>query len=386
DPNDIAEYASSMPIPATAGKPTADELKLMKEWIKEDAQTKAIIGRKLSPIVQNILDEGLSARDQWEMLAKRFARLDVTSQYELRSQLFTERLKDAEDAPRYLGVFENGRRRFAEMRITFTDEEAIFMLLNGLPDTPQWVVFRSLTIGLYNSANVTAPSSSAATTTTSPATTVSFEQMARPGSEYTNAANAASWGPDRKVSNPTTGVRMHKHNPKGVPCDNPACTGLPRSLTHDRAHCLQPGGGMENRAPWAQQKGKSKKDVSASATETKAIENAPAVATTQTAASAVTTESQHRQNLSFAVIEEVDQDYSHLALRSTSTILDSGTTSTLIMDRNAFWTYSQSSSVKVKTANHGYLPTSGRGDCVADLVINGDSYRIRLTDCLHAPG
>ncbi|KAG1834039.1 hypothetical protein DFJ58DRAFT_847685 [Suillus subalutaceus] len=401
DPNDIAEYTSSMPKPVTAGQPTADELKLMKEWIKEDAQMKAIIGHKLSPIVQNILDEGLLARDQWEMLVKRFAHLDMTLQYELCSQLFMEKLKDAEDATRYLGVFKNGCRRFAEMQIAFMDEEAIFMLLNGLPDTPQWVVFRSLTIGLYSSANVIASSSS--TTTTSPTTTVSFEQvatsfteeanrqqshlkMARPGSEYTNVANAASWGPDRRTSNLTTGVRMHKHNPKGLPCDNPACAGLPRSLTHNQVHCLQPGGDMEGKAPWAQQKGKPKKDVSASATETKANEDAPAAATTQTAASAVTTELQHRQNLSFAIIEEVDQDYSHLALCSTSTILESGTTSTLIMDRDVFWTYSQNSFVKVKTANHGYLSTSGHGDCMADLVINGNSFRIRFTDCLHAPG
>ena len=142
---------------------------------------------------------------------------------------------------------------------------------------------------------------------------------------------------------------------------------------------------MEGKAPWVQ-KGKSKKDITASVTESKASENTPATPTTQTAASAITSESTHRQNLSFAVIEEVDQDYSHLALRSTSTILDSGTTSTLIMDCNVFWTYSLNSSVKVKTANHDYLSTSGRGDCIADLVINGHSYRIRLTDCLHASG
>ncbi|KAG2751742.1 hypothetical protein P692DRAFT_20708322, partial [Suillus brevipes Sb2] len=52
--------------------------------------------------------------------------------FELRSQLFSERLKDADDAARYLGVFENGHRRFAEMGITFTEEVCVFMLLNGL--------------------------------------------------------------------------------------------------------------------------------------------------------------------------------------------------------------------------------------------------------------
>jgi len=108
DPNNFAEYASNFPVPATPGQPTTDERKNMKEWIKEDAQAKAIIGRKLSPVVQNMLDEALSAHEQWDVLAQRFSCLDVTSQFKLRSQLFSERLKDAEDAPRYLGVLENG--------------------------------------------------------------------------------------------------------------------------------------------------------------------------------------------------------------------------------------------------------------------------------------
>ncbi|KIK32891.1 hypothetical protein CY34DRAFT_100585, partial [Suillus luteus UH-Slu-Lm8-n1] len=85
-----------------------------------------------------MLGEKVTARHQWQFLHKRFACLDVTSQFELRDQLFSERLKDAEDASRYLSVFENGRRRFAEMGVTFTDEESIWMLLHGLPDTPQW--------------------------------------------------------------------------------------------------------------------------------------------------------------------------------------------------------------------------------------------------------
>jgi hypothetical protein len=66
DPADVGEYASSMPTLATAGQPTAAELLLMKAWVKEDAQAKVIIGRRLSPIVQNMLGEKLTARQQWE--------------------------------------------------------------------------------------------------------------------------------------------------------------------------------------------------------------------------------------------------------------------------------------------------------------------------------
>lgn len=75
DTNNFAEYASTFPVASTPGQPTADERKSMKEWIKEDAQAKAIIGRKLSPVVQEMLDESLSAREQWNVLAQC---LDVT--------------------------------------------------------------------------------------------------------------------------------------------------------------------------------------------------------------------------------------------------------------------------------------------------------------------
>jgi hypothetical protein len=55
------------------------------------------------------------------------------------------------------------------------------------------------------------------------------------------------------------------------------------------------------------------------------------------------------------------------------------------MEEDVFWTYNQTS-VTVKTANHGELPASGRGNCVADFTINGQTRRICLSDCLHAPG
>lgn len=32
------------------------------------------------------------------------------------------------------------------------------------------------------------------------------------------------------------------------------------------------------------------------------------------------------------------------------------------------------------------LCTTGRGTCVADLILEGEKYRIMLDNCLHAPG
>ncbi|KAG2755131.1 hypothetical protein P692DRAFT_20704797, partial [Suillus brevipes Sb2] len=277
------------------------------------------------------------------------------------------------------------------------------MFLHGLPETPQWVVFRSLTMMHYRTPSTS--TSSAPPTLTFEEVVSSFTEEANrqrgqqklqpggPGSEYANALSIPST--ERKV-NPTTGVRIHKHNPKGLACENPLCSGLPRSLTHDKDHCMQQGGGMEGKSPWVQRDRSTKrkeKDVSAVATESK-----PAVPTPSPKSSSSTTEtsafaSSHHRDWSCAVIEDFDaesmpseDDMACIASNALSSILDSGTTSTLITDRSYFWTYHTGSKVVVKTANHGKLATSGRGDCVAELTINNHTQRLRLGDCLHAPG
>jgi len=73
------------------------------------------------------------------------------------------------------------------------------------------------------------------------------------------------------------------------------------------------------------------------------------------------------------------------AQHALATILDSGTTTTLINDQSFFWTYSEQGATPVKTANHGSLITFGRGTCFAWLRINGQRHRVRFSNCLHAP-
>ncbi|KIK35816.1 hypothetical protein CY34DRAFT_65220, partial [Suillus luteus UH-Slu-Lm8-n1] len=175
-----------------------------------------------------------------------------------------------------------------------------------------------------------------------------------------------------------------------VPCENPACIGLPRSMMHDREHCMQPGGGMESKAPWGTQRGGKKKDVAASATESKPSTSTPPAYTPNNATETSALATAHTRDWSCAVIEEVDpscvpssEDITCIAGQTLSTILDSGTTSTLITSRQHFWTYTVGSNVTVKTANHGTLPASGRGDCIADLTVDKHTQHIRLHDCLH---
>ncbi|KAG1807527.1 uncharacterized protein BJ212DRAFT_1485640 [Suillus subaureus] len=191
-------------------------------------------------------------------------------------------------------------------------------------------------------------------------------------SEYANVIGA---GIPESWVNSKTGIHMHKSNPKGIACDNPACVGLPQSLTHDREHCFQPGGGMEGkgRVP-AHSRKPFRKDVAAAATTDTPVNP-----------SSTFSPSISNADLACTIIKEIDdpsdsspttENIACIVCQAMSMILDSGTTSTLITDCKFFWNFSNDSHVVVKMANHGQLPISGQGDCVADLNIGGKIHRI----------
>ena len=79
-------------------------------------------------------------------------------------------------------------------------------------------------------------------------------------------------------------------------------------------------------------------------------------------------------------------EFAFLATHSLSALLDSGTTSHLMQSRSHFWSYDTTQATGVRTANHGTLDTFGRGDCVVLIRWCGHSLRVRMRDCLHAPG
>jgi hypothetical protein len=224
------------------------------------------------------------------------------SQYELRTRLRTKKLKDADDTSHYVSVFEDAHHRFLRMGVAYMTEESIFDLLQGLPDGVEWEIFQELTLSkLSLSANF-------ALSTPLPGTAATFifedaakslsekanaiigrRKLAGPGSEYSNAAVNGSRG-SGKV-NPSTGIRVHRNNPRGVKCTNGPCVRKSHAETHDADHCYWPRGGMEDKAPsWIRGRAKDGK------TEVAAV------------ASAVTQNHPHWRDLSCAAITELDQD------------------------------------------------------------------------------
>ncbi|KAI9570724.1 hypothetical protein HD554DRAFT_2017974, partial [Boletus coccyginus] len=135
---DFAEYASTLPQLADPNAITTVEHGKILDWLAKDAQAKALIDRKISMVITSQLSDSQSACEQWSILSQRYARNDLMSQYELWSRIRLEKLKDADDEACYLGVFEDAQHQFIQMGISYSNDESIFDLLQGLPEAIEW--------------------------------------------------------------------------------------------------------------------------------------------------------------------------------------------------------------------------------------------------------
>ncbi|KAG1836756.1 hypothetical protein DFJ58DRAFT_846792 [Suillus subalutaceus] len=178
--------------------------------------------------------------------------------------------------------------------------------------------------------------------------------------------------------NTITGLHKHKHNPQGIFCTTPGCN----KGDHDHDHCYGKGGGMEGQAPWmCNKKEKTEKETVSAAIATAPTPPTPAIAAIVTSATLTSLYT----DVSFASIAEISDEVSCAVSLPFSTILDSGTTVTLVKDQKFFHTYSMEESMPVHTANHGILETTGHGTCIGWMTIGKHHLRVKLSNCLHAP-
>ena len=212
DLSDLANLASTKPIIADGKAPTDVEKKVFLSWLAKDSQANALINCKISSIIGNLLDESQTAREQWESLAQRYSCKDLLFQYELWTRVCLEKLKDAEDASCYLGVFKDARCRFVEMGVTYIHEESIFDLLQGLPQGIKWEIFCEFSLNKLSNESL----SSIGSSSTSPTSTFMFKDIVKallekanaimghhklsgPGSEYASPAISHKGGPPKSI-------------------------------------------------------------------------------------------------------------------------------------------------------------------------------------------
>ncbi|EGO01100.1 hypothetical protein SERLA73DRAFT_72069 [Serpula lacrymans var. lacrymans S7.3] len=374
DPSKPREFASYCPVAVDPLRPTASESKIMDDWILRDCAAKSLISRKVSSTVSKLLpdDVNLTARDCWNTLAAHFHHNASSLQFELHSRMSLLHMKDLDDAERFLSEWKDIAQCFSDLSAdSLSDEEAIFNFVGGLPATPTWDTFKSHhTRSLQRASRGIVDIGGVSTPFFVLAIDPSFDLGSV--STITLHPNLCTLGSPTPPNLSLLTLLSPASIKTTLPCTNPACASNPRHNGHDLSHCFQIGGGIAGQAPWLQ-----RPPLTPSVLPPVAVP--PVVA--QLAVASSPAFPPHFGDLLCAVIQSLD--LSHL---SSSTILDSGTTSTLIMDRSVFWSYQIDPSISIKTANEGTLASAGRGDCLAILTLNGTRHRLRLRDCIHAPG
>lgn len=387
DPKDVLGSASYKPVLTDPLLPTAAETTAIQEWLINDLKAKAIITHCLSILVQQLISTShkVFARDAWKTLEDHFGCTDMGPQHVIHQNLYTLHMKDTADASNYVGQHSVLCERLLRMGTMYTDAEAVFQLLRGLPHSgtwPQFKVLMTITLPTITAPPITATTAGTAAAVTAPVvpapsvfdicvSRISAE-VARvidervlvggaPGSEYANAATSST---SHSLShslggniNSITGLHKHRHNPEGIFCMTVGCN----KGDHDHAHCYAKGSGMEGQAPWM----KHKKETAAIVVAPIPMPNtaSPTIAAFAGIGRAADT---FLMDLSCAVVSEIPDSTPadavallYLVASGFNTILNSGMTTMLIHDKSYFWSYSTADAVTVCTANHGSLSTSG---------------------------
>jgi hypothetical protein len=379
-----ASIFSAFPIEPAPAVPTAastaEELTTYREWWKTDSKARTIIERRITPVILALLPQGVevTARSVWETLKGLYSRRDVMSQFELRDRLANAKLKDHHDLDRYLGEFKVGRLRLLEMGLTYSEYDMVHSIIRGLPTTGSWPHFAML---VTQNTQDFIDTQSHATVPAAPDTLLTrvinrlvvechriesskpAGKSSGPGSEYCNHAGSS-------------GGVIHKHekNPNGILCTN--CG----KKSHDAPHCFAKGGGMEGQGPKPKGKENRKPELSA------IVAPASSTSSSLSASSSALNSDTYVGDLSCAMTEH-PKDLAALlsATGGFACILDSGTSSHLLKDRDIFWTYEVTQARPMKTANQGILQTKASGDCLVRLTLGSTTTTVKLRDCLHAP-
>ena len=300
------------------------------------------------------------------------------------------------------------------MGVAYTNSEAVFNLLKDLPCIGTWPAFKlMLQTSISTTTSATAIPTSASGSSISQLLSIkgtTFENVSAHimaeahrqllesslisplGTKH--AHTVVPPGSNSNNVNPATNLRRTRNNPSGTYCDTPLRDDSTCGASnHDRAHCFKPGGGMAGQQPahWRQPQGRGKSTV-----PTPAPSAAPVPVPVPLAAFASVSPSDawptRDYDLSCASIVEVGDGtpssdvLACLATPGNTCLLDSGTSRNLICNRAHLRSYSTDDSVRVRTANHGYLLTSGSGECVGLLNVGGHKHKVKFSGCLHAPG
>ena len=240
DPLDLVNFRTVAPKLLPSGKSSEDVVAKVRSFIVNDAKANAIISRCVSPLVLSNIPSKCedSSRLTWIHLRSTYDRIDAAAKFALRSSILSLRLKDASDAERYLGDFNQAREHLSDAGVVYSEAEAVYQLLFGIPESSSWSVFKQITL-----AAITAGAAA------SPPVIISSEQVCTCILAESQCVGAVPPAPGPRSEFANVGreqecpIRKHQNNPSGVKCTNCSKT------SHDAEHCFKSGGGMAGQKP-----------------------------------------------------------------------------------------------------------------------------------------
>jgi hypothetical protein len=409
--------------PELSTKPTSEEIEALDKFNSASVSAAAVILRKLSPTVLMLVPRSIEQdpRAVWAHICTQYNYTDINAQFAILNHLERARLKDANDAQRYLAEFSSGFERLTNAGMTTTENQRIHLIMKGLPTVGQW--------GMFN--YTLQHQLSQAASTGKPMTHLSVIEKIQ--TEARNKIGFQAYlepGPGSEFSNAASETNTSRRNASITACGNCGRNG------HSKDKCWEQGGGAEGQKPewmilrdretskkpeWKVMRdaarksartskgekpiptpGKSSIELSNAALDfeysfaTLDIEdesvdiitrfedviqyvNGPPFATSDE------TSDEQNEEFCLAALKEISEEVAMTAGMSGSSLMDSGSSSHVVRDREVFWTYDTNQHPNVRSICQGTLQTLARGDCVVIARSEQGPVKIHLKDCLHAP-
>ena len=137
--------ATTRPSPSTpptntvgSGQSEADA-KAVAEWERRDDKAQSIILLGVTPAMLGYIAGDMTARQMWDKLATQCHRKDMATRISLMQQLFTTRMRPADNVDHHIHAMAEVRDRLINIGKPLDDAVAAIALLLSVPaEVPQW--------------------------------------------------------------------------------------------------------------------------------------------------------------------------------------------------------------------------------------------------------
>ena len=135
-----ARPSPSAPSTKTAGSGQSEaDTKAVAEWDRHDDKAQSIILLGVTPAMLGYIAGDMTARQMWDKLATQCHRKDMATRISLMQQLFSTRLRAADNVDQHIHTMAEIRDRLINIGKPLDDAVAAIALLLSVPaEVPQW--------------------------------------------------------------------------------------------------------------------------------------------------------------------------------------------------------------------------------------------------------